>query len=34
MAKRDVRNHKEVSDAIRSYYENPEAILEEAAKNE
>jgi flagellar protein FlaI len=34
MAKRDIRNHKEVSDAIRSYYENPEAILEEAAKNE
>jgi len=34
MAKRDVRNYKEVSDVIRSYYENPEAILEEAAKNE
>ena len=34
MAKRDIRNYKEVSDIIRSYYEDPESILEEATKNE
>ena len=34
MAKRDIKNYKEVSDVIRSYYENPEAILEEATENE
>jgi flagellar protein FlaI len=34
MSKRDVRNYKEVSDVIRSYYENPEAILSEATENE
>lgn len=34
IAKRDIRNYKEVSDVIRSYYENSESVLEEAAKNE
>jgi flagellar protein FlaI len=34
MAKRGIRNYKEVSDTIRSYYENPEAVLKEAANNE
>jgi flagellar protein FlaI len=34
IAKQDIRNYKEVSDVIRSYYENPEAILKEATKNE
>jgi flagellar protein FlaI len=34
MSKQDVRNYKQVSDIIRSYYENPESILKEAAKHE
>jgi flagellar protein FlaI len=34
IAKQDIRNYKEVSDVIRSYYENPESILKEAAENE
>jgi len=34
MSKQDIRNYKEVSDIIRSYYENPESILKEATKHE
>jgi flagellar protein FlaI len=34
MSKRDIRNYKDVSDMIRSYYENSETLLEEAARNE
>jgi len=34
MVKQDIRNYKEVSDIIRSYYENPDAILAEAEKHE
>jgi flagellar protein FlaI len=34
MSKEDIRNYKEVSDIIRSYYENPESVLKEAEKNE
>lgn len=34
LIKRDIRNYKEVSDVIRSYYANPEAVLKEASKNE
>jgi flagellar protein FlaI len=34
MAKQNIRNYKDVSDIIRSYYENPDAILAEAEKNE
>jgi flagellar protein FlaI len=34
MRERDIHNHKEVSDVIRSYYANPEAVLREASKDE
>jgi flagellar protein FlaI len=34
MVKRNIRNYKDVSDIVRSYYENPEAVLREAEKYE
>ena len=34
MAKRDIRNYKDVSNIIRSYMENPSRILAEALKDE
>ncbi|MEM2129746.1 MAG: type II/IV secretion system ATPase subunit [Candidatus Bathyarchaeia archaeon] len=34
MVKKGIRNYKEVSDVIRSYYENPEAVLKEAMQDE
>jgi flagellar protein FlaI len=33
MAKQDIRNYKDVSNTIRSYYENPRSFLEGAIKN-
>jgi flagellar protein FlaI len=33
MAKRDIRNYKDVSNTIRSYYENPEAFMKEVIRN-
>jgi flagellar protein FlaI len=34
MCRKNIRNYKEVSDVIRSYYTHPESILKEAMKNE
>jgi flagellar protein FlaI len=34
MEKQDIRNYKEVSDVIRSYYANPERVLKDVSKNE
>jgi flagellar protein FlaI len=33
MTKRNIRNYKDVSNMIRSYYENPEAVLKEVYRN-
>jgi flagellar protein FlaI len=33
MAKRDIRNYRDVSNTIRSYYENPDAFLKEVIGN-
>jgi flagellar protein FlaI len=33
MAKRDIRNYKDVSNTIRSYYENPETFMKEVIRN-
>ena len=34
LKKRGIRNYKDVSNVIRTYYENPETVLREALKNE
>jgi hypothetical protein len=34
MAKKNIRNYKDVSNIIRSYVENPERVLSEASKDE